>query len=397
MTQTATISAEPWLLTDPLPTDGLTKDTRTFADLHLKGYTGISQDMMKDVLYLEQLASSTSQRIDDLKPIELLSPIKRGDKRAINKLFFSLVEDRKQVLGELNSETFARIQKVMFDASEKRKQREIDDLNYYIADAERSVAGRVNSLNEAVKNLREKYDRKLMLERQTPADCMANFQAILKNPFFTFERFAYNTAYFVTTADVVMRQKQNALGVDKSVNFGRFRFSLDILNSKLHATQFENNLVCKSGYWHPYIDREGTICFGTAGDSVNKWLAYREFGKIFDILAALLVTFDSGSIPYIGLDIFIHEEAAGLTKRVSPKKCDDCGCPEADCECPFCGTCTEKGHYSADCPEKDKRCRDCGTMKDKCRCNENYCGDCDHYQSDCECSEEECSACTNEH
>ena len=66
---------------------------QTFSELKKTGFTGLSAELVKDFLYLEQLASSTQADISSWPVVGLFAGVKSGDRRAINKLFFARTKD----------------------------------------------------------------------------------------------------------------------------------------------------------------------------------------------------------------------------------------------------------------------------------------------------------------
>jgi hypothetical protein len=386
---------------EPAPVDPA---TRCLDDLQRNGYRDLTPELTKDILYLEQLASSTATWIGDWRVIELLTPITRGDKRAINKLFFAKLEDQKAALGSMDKTTFERIQRSMFDVAEKNRKRALEDAKYQYSSALETVRSRQRQLLEYIKIARSRYDIVVRLENQSPKTAMDEFELLLKNPFFTFERFAYNTAYFRTTNPVVMSQKNASLGINASVNLGKFRFALDISSSTLYCSKLENNLIVvgRAKYWHPFISNDGDICFGTSADVVAKMLIERQWSKVFEILASLLVTYDNGANPYIGFDHFIAADKAGQ-KRFTYAVCGrGCGMPAEDCKCPYCTYCSEYGHFNDECPKYCSKCS--ASPKEQCKCaemeeeedesdEEETCSECEHTEAQCDESDCECPSC----
>lgn len=350
-------------------------DMRTINDLQKQGYGGLEPTLIKDILYLEQLSTSTSQPIRNWPVIEMLSQVERGNKRAINKLFFEHIEVKKtDVLGAMDADTFQKIETAIFNTASQRRERTIQSAERDLQNHTMRLKDCQRRVTESIKACRETYDRILDLQNLTPAKTMEAFKNILAMPFWQFERFAFGKAYFVTSNDIVMREFNKSAGLDIQVNFGRIRFVLNVVRGELEARAFENNLIVNQ-YFHPFIAGSGSVCFGTYADTAHKFLIEYQYDKLFELLASLLINYDGSSGPYQALYTFWANEQNNRGKRttVDGPPCERCGdfrdIDDNRCACTYCEHCEDSvGHSSGDC--------------------EYHCGDCEGDNRDCECNDE---------
>ncbi len=68
---------------------------RMFAQLRATRFKDLPTPLVGDLHYLEQLAVQTSTNIDAWDALALLETVPRGNRRAINKVFFVMAEQMK--------------------------------------------------------------------------------------------------------------------------------------------------------------------------------------------------------------------------------------------------------------------------------------------------------------
>lgn len=376
-----------------------------FESAKRSGFNGLLPEQTKNLLYLEQLASTTQENIAEWDVSEFLDA---PDKRAINKLFFGKKEtttiDEKLVVD------------LMIYTEKAREQLKISEIT-------QAKSNRDYTLNQARayhRNVQQKLDearvyakRIEMLEGRDNGDLQNQVKKIFQNPFYEFVRtdnpqpnVELGLLKFRTRKDVILTETNKAAGIDRRVNMGRYRIDVDMRTAYLKVLNLEGTLNC-SGYWHPYVSASGEICWGNATDSAHKMLVEGRIGDAMELLSSLLTHYDPTSTPY--LDLYTFEKEAIRRGQVPGKKtadpladaenrCSTCDEVTDYCECAYCDACEVT--YNPDDNCGGFWCDTCHECAGTSRCETHWCPICATYNAEnCACcrhcgeTDEDCTRC----
>lgn len=379
---------------------------QTFSELKKAGFTGLSAELVKDFQYLEQLASSTQANISDW-PIEgLFKGIKSGDKRAINKIFFERTKEIKIESVTVDEQAFTTV----IAAHEARVKNSIaaqirdyrDNATYFRSQASEFANHMHIKLKESL-NAMLQADA---LEGKNHTETMKReFRKIFESLFWEYNaednpestlKLGYLT--FRTRQNIILTEKNPAAGIDRRIDFGRYKVTLSTAEAVIRVYRFEHNPVTNH-YYHPYVDVAGKICWGNAAGAAGVHLTTGKWSEAMSLLASLLSTYSPETTPWHRLADF----EKGITDRLAAGQpshfnapespvCEHCDEPEDDCTCSRCDTCEELSddcecHYCEACDETYRDgdgcggywCERCESCTGSERCDEHWCHVCDRY------------------
>lgn len=341
--------------------------------------------------YVVQLAATTNTNIKDweLAAFESLDP---SDKRAINKVFFekqSSASTEPKV--EIDLAKTIDTMKSRFDAIKQAELRRLEASRQAALGYCRSY---YQSFEQELTKAHNDYLRIVQLKGQGAESLERPIQAILSSTFFTLARQEYNGWLYFHTPEIRLTEKNPRSGVNREVAMGRYLIELraEVPSVKVFTRQHN---IFSAGYYHPYVNTEGKICWGNAADTAAKLLSAMEFDKVFDLLAALLTTYSPDATPYRTLADFERISKAG-----GETICEHCDELDSNCECSFCDTCEQLSdececHYCEACDQRYQEgdtcdgnyCTYCGECYGPDEmCDRHYCGICNEYSRDRDCA-----------
>lgn len=363
---------------------------RTFAVIKASRFQGVSAEFKKDLLYLEQLASATNVNIDGWDT-DLLGVVPRGDKRAINKLFFDRVnsnDDTKKAL-EAFEPVLKEVEAVLKNRY-NRVVRTIDQEIQYCLDQSNAY---LREYNGTMTRLHQQRIQKDAISQRGVESMRDEMLKVIKNRFWTYNSRAGNVLYFHTTNDVILSEVNAAAGVNRRINFGRYKVSLNLETCMAKVLRHERNITTTS-YYHPYVSSSGEICWGNAGQTATNLSKECKYGDYMDLLAGLLSNYAPDTTPYYRLSDFATH--VGNDGTQAPQEhgsmCEHCDQPEDDCECERCDTCSQVEddcdcHYCEACDVRyadgdsceGHFCERCGECAGSDPCERHYCETCESY------------------
>lgn len=359
------------------------------------------QAQSSDMTYLMQLASQTGTDTQGWNPFEILAGIIPGDRRAINQRFFEYSESKK-VQPSTSALPDTEINEVISKGLDIQKKRRLSEL--------------AQNFNDSLANARARYER----YENTLAECwqvqtemnginslplniiVDSLKELLTLGFWKFEKIEESTIQLSTIPNIVMREYNPALGVNRTIDLGQYLGILDLKIMRLRVAPFKNNLKSR-GYWHPYVDSNTEICWGNAASQATSHLAKGEIKQIFSLLATLLTTYGTGT-PWSRLQEFEmvlnHRYPSPPIRPTNGRAwCDDCDAERAECDCrDWCIECDVsrdncEGYYCDDCEET--------RHESSGRCPAHWCSICEANDRDCECCQQcesivgNCECCRN--
>jgi hypothetical protein len=374
---------------------------------------------MENLAYIQQLASNTGTDISkwDMSRFEPVSQ----DRRAINKLFFSIsAEKPAENTASVSEEVVQQVKKAVALYGEQRHKALITSTQYsldsFIRDA-RELNRRAQEMLENARGERNKLD---YLQKIGPSLFWEEIEKVLHDPFWSYKAVIGNVLYFTTRNPIVLVESNPKAGLKREVPMGKYTAALNLQSGSIRVGAEQDNPKVSGGYYHPYIGNDGTVCWGNASETANQFLVKSEYGQLFKLLATLLSNYHPETTPYVRLHDFAialglekPNQPAPATGRAWCEECDEqrdgCNCGEwcsicdrshDDCECHFCDTCEERSrercaeHWCSICRTYDFPdcgcCHDCGNTRDYC----DYCSECDSHE--CICCHE-CGGTTEEH
>ena len=378
----------------------------SFAEVRGSTFFSIRPELKKDIEYVEQLASQTGESVADRCVSEFLEGLQFGDRRGINKRFFARVGEKKSAPA-LESIPEIIATEAIFSATVKHKVNQLKSRSFQM----RSEA--VGLFRTGDKKISEAWtlEKEILILEGRPHNYLGTeLHKLLQEGFWEFARFDGGVLHLITKNNVVLTEINAAAGVANKVVMGKYRASLDLNKMRLTVHKYKNNLVSPSRFYHPYVEQNGDICWGSAAETMTNNLALGRLYDSFQLLSALLTTYSNGT-PWERLSSFacIPEEMrvqSRLPHDTSESWCNGCqesidscqcvercgGCenPIDNCSCDGCSVCNERyvdGDRECDCCMECERedCICCGTCGD----NSENCGCC----PDCGSTEDNCTYC----
>lgn len=338
--------------------------------------------------YLEQLASQTGTNIDHWE-LEAFEGLEASDRRGINRVFFARQAQNQTDEANLDDHS----ERLLASAShqfEGAKEERLTVLRRSHTQKLTHAKTATRVLNERVK---EAWDikKEMYALQQRPANYVTEeVRKLLKEGFWSWHKYENGKLFLRTKNTVVLTEVNAASGVNRRVVMGKYLASLKIADEKIQVHRYQQNIVI-DGYYHPYVDNDGDICWGTAGSTATEMLANGGVYDIFSLLSSLLTTYAPDATPYARLYDF--EDSEGTRQdgdehsRNTDDDCENCGEHMDDCNCHFCEICQNR---SSD-PCGDHFCSVCNSYSrhpEECCCTR-----CERSNDDCEC----CHECSNTH
>lgn len=327
--------------------------------------------------YIEQLASQTSTDISewDFTPFAACPP---DDRRAINKVFFHLKDERAQGLPAIT----ITIQEVLADvAAETKKTTDArikklqGDHKAYLDESLVRYASAQNFLTHAWNFKKEEY----ALTARGSDYILTDINRVIAQGFWEYHDYANGVLRLATKVECIMSETNKAAGIDRRVNMGKYLARLNVKTMSLELHRYlQNPLAPKGPYHHPYVGTDGQICWGNAASTAARHLASGQVFEVLNLLISLLVTYTPEATPYARLHEFDrclrrYNASDSLSHMENCKRCEE---SQDDCNC--CSHC-EQTESDCDC------CSECNSRRDDCEC----CSICNGNRNDCEC----CSEC----
>jgi hypothetical protein len=371
----------------------------TLPELRKANFVGLTPEFIRDIQYFEQLSTMTQTDISSWPVIELLSNVPAGNKREINKLFFERSRESRptEVDEKITQSLTEYLIKERTERTLAEVQRAREQAAYYIRQAQeyhRSMAVKLASAHG-------EYKRADDAEGKAGTDVAEQVKKALTNPFWEYTpqdnpevNLRNGHLYFRTRNPVVMSERNDAAGIHRQVNLGKFKIKYTVRDAWLAVVPWEGNTTC-NGIFHPYISAGGDPCWGTAAVQAGDLLVAGKFGEAMSLLATLLTVYSPSSSPYLRLIDFERQmirngthDGAAMTADAEDV-CADCG--DEPCSCSYCEPCDQ--YYSPRelrCPTGNwcPSCEECfGSRR---HCESHWCDRCSTYTFD-----HENDRCTN--
>jgi hypothetical protein len=252
--------------------------------------------------YIETLASQTGTNIALWDILELFGE-GRGhnlvkDKNEINKRFFAYLEKCKS---EADSELIQleRVLSQRVDAIyEGNKNRRIAGLKQ---DRDAYLNNAVERLRQASEHVKTAWGITQSIERieRNPDTITPQIMQILRESFWKFHEFNGEELTLTTRNNIILTEINPSAGLRLRVNMGKFRCLIKLQAMNLTVLPYADNVLYEN-YYHPHVNRNGSICWGNASAAAAKHMSFGEIAPLLRLLSSLLVSY-SPEAPYISL------------------------------------------------------------------------------------------------
>lgn len=270
-----------------------------------------------------------SEQVDAVKYIQMIAAtsgidISRWDCQDVfgdGKGVSSIITDKKQI----NKKFFERCDELrrespvqeVYESVDELSKRNIDEISKrYMLD----VAARVeNDITAMLRRAKEYYDsaesvlREAAQRRASISSCPAQrppslgtqIQEVSNSSQWVYIGLRGDSVVFRTRNDVILKHKNQAAGIDVTVNFGKFDVLYSLETFLVKVKPVENNIFVHD-YYHPHVNYAGAVCWGSASDTVSKALSNLNFTQVMTILASVLNSYNADN-PYKPIEVFDKE------------------------------------------------------------------------------------------
>ncbi len=231
------------------------------------------------------------------------------DRRQINKLFFERC-DYLRSTEPMQQE---------FESVNDMAKHYIDNLsNRYMLDM---AARAENEITSSLRRAKEYFDsgESLIREAAQKRDSISFYpsqrapslgvqiQEMSNSSYWNYHGILSEHAVFSTKNDIILRHRNVAAAIDVTVNFGKFDVLYSLSNFVIKVKPREGNIFVHD-YYHPHVNYGGSVCWGSATDTVHKALSNLNFTQVMTILASVLNSYNNDN-PYKPIEMFDRENA----------------------------------------------------------------------------------------
>jgi hypothetical protein len=301
---------------------------------------------MKDYI---KLIASRLQIADEKIPANVWE---LSDENEVNKALFELKEVLKN---EVDKETsliaFRGVQFEPITSNIKRRintrvGQHVDTLQEYLSSLD-SYNQRIEQTKRNIRDTEKLIRVEEHKHRKTFENFAKDFESTIKNNhkegFFTFvgHKPEVYCMYF-TTPEIILSTN---FPVKAVVNMGKFKIVFNYIDYWFKLQRFEGNKSA-DGYFHPYADSSGNICYGGSLAFFQSFQTEKKTKEIFQLLKDILTTYRDDTTPHRKLNNFIGKRYCDHCRMELElnETCPDCYCPDCeeetagDCGCAFWGS-----------------------------------------------------------
>jgi hypothetical protein len=253
--------------------------------------------------YLCDLANETGVDITTWDVNKVFGDELKNSPREINKRFFSQVRMveylKRATLSEAVLENIlANQHKRPRNVNEQRILNSIEAQNRHI----RSYQSTIRTCIQTIQDLRVSLSGAKSL-----FDLRQCVEEVLALGFYEFVPALpeSNLLFMVKTPEIVLSKGPDKEGRDFKTNFGRITFGLTIDGHVKALRNFEqpDTKVDCQGYFFPFIDDSGIICWGSGAELAADLESKMKYAELFQLLIGLLTNYEGGH-PYRTLESF---------------------------------------------------------------------------------------------
>ncbi len=360
----------------------------TFSAAKSAAYANFMPGQIVNLHYVEHLAMQTGQSVDNWDTTPFLK-VPAGDKKALNKLFFSNSQEKQDAPKTLDPSLLESIQKLAVLRLESTREIRKRDLKATIQRYVSEVNDYSDGMNRKMAEALKFRDQLALIDNvDTHSQIPKRIEKILQSNFWDFKGLNGPKLEMITRNNIILSEVNAEAGINRRVDMGKYLARLNFEFGSITVHAHESN-VLRESYYHPYVKYNGDICWGNAKETVTKKILENAWDDVFSLLEALLTTYSPSATPYIRL----HEFAEGPPEQED--LCDECDEPIDDCECFVCEYCDHRSpdstceeHWCSICSESSRYreccCQSCERSNDDCVC----CSICGENQEECGCCQE---------
>ena len=289
------------------------------------------------------------------------------DKRAINKRLHE-----HSVFTEAQSRDLSAIEKELltsFEDTLAARHREEAARLRRTRDSQAQRATEALRTADSYLHAARKSDEEANILLNRPPTLTKEIEKIVAGGFFSFEGTANGNISpqqlkFQTRIPIRMTEVNLSAGINHNVLMGPYKVVFYPIDGRLRVFPVDLASCCMVDYYfHPYINREGAICWGDATDTVTKSLARGKFAETFELLQALLTTYTPSATPYMALHRFakVQERPKVEPTPIPIVVCRICERDTSNCTCQECGACGEL--FTEDYLNEDGFCDSCNESR----------------------------------
>ncbi len=244
--------------------------------------------------YIDQLGGLTQQDISYWSVLDIFKnpnsekDFIHSDKNKINTIFF---EELKRVRDG------APLKVTKMNESEKR--RVVQAFKEFYQNEKYRIEELINSSlrmsrdhhNEYIKNMRQSIEAHKLKDslRDTHLSFVTQVDDIIAGSYIQ----------FVSKA-IILSHTNAQQAIDMTVPLGHFLLRIHLDSPHVVCYPYDdhysdkkdkNTVSSSNGYWHPHVDRDGRICFGTMLNDFNKAMSVRDFVKVAKLCKAVLTKY----------------------------------------------------------------------------------------------------------
>ncbi len=170
-----------------------------------------------DCEYFSHLASQTGTDIRGVDIISILKDVEPGNRRAINQAFFAF---EKQVKSAPQLPELAISDALLASMDETKKNR----IEWLFSQRQSSVSSAKEHYSRYLDHVEKCWEftkEHHAIEQRSPSYMVDSLKELLQGGFWKFEKFEENCISLSTTGEVIMRETNPAIGLNRVVNLGQ--------------------------------------------------------------------------------------------------------------------------------------------------------------------------------
>lgn len=202
----------------------------------------------------------------------------------------------------------------------KTIERNIKNITGVCGDVSRKIAGLESNLSSYENSYRTacnqvvEYSRKIreynqliedLKSREGQTPIINKLRELSSMSFFNYVRTDVGTRRI----DIIFKTDKVIINQGKAdeMDMGTYIVRLRLENGSVYYSVLpsEGNTTV-DGYYHPYVNSSGSICFGDVSNRVGDMLREENLLGVFGILRQLLITYSRDTTPHMGLDRFLE-------------------------------------------------------------------------------------------
>jgi len=218
-----------------------------------------------EVKYIESLSSMTNTNIEEWNLSKFMRDgLMIKNRGEINKIFFT---ER----GDIVRTTFGDgVNKWIAEKSKYFSQKTRGDILDQISKNQGRIRLHSLDINRHLNDLRELQRNLCIMDRGNDYSFKESMENLSNSSYWQYARCTESFLIFESTKDIEMSHIDPVKGINQHINFGKMEVSIGPRHRSFCVRLAESNksIHVMHGYFHPHIDEEGRVCWGTASETV---------------------------------------------------------------------------------------------------------------------------------